>query len=45
VRTFVEVGPKNVLSGLAKKIIPAAYECRLFQADNPEAVARCRREL
>jgi [acyl-carrier-protein] S-malonyltransferase len=45
VRTFVEVGPKNVLSGLAKKIIPAAYECRLFQVDNPEAVARCRREL
>jgi [acyl-carrier-protein] S-malonyltransferase len=45
VRTFVEVGPKNVLSGLAKKIIPAAYEYRLFQVDSPEAVELCRREL
>jgi [acyl-carrier-protein] S-malonyltransferase len=45
VRTFVEVGPKNVLSGLAKKIIPKGYDYRLFQVDTPEAVAACSREL
>ncbi|MEN8135230.1 MAG: ACP S-malonyltransferase [Thermodesulfobacteriota bacterium] len=45
VRTFVEVGPKNVLSGLAKKIIPKGDEYRLFQVDTPEAVAACIREL
>jgi [acyl-carrier-protein] S-malonyltransferase len=45
VRTFVEVGPKNVLSGLAKKIIPADCECRIFQVDSPEAARLCGREL
>jgi [acyl-carrier-protein] S-malonyltransferase len=45
VRTFVEVGPKNVLSGLAKKIIPKGYDYRLFQVDTPEAVAACSSEL
>ncbi|MCK4837551.1 MAG: ACP S-malonyltransferase [Desulfobulbaceae bacterium] len=45
VRTFVEVGPKNVLSGLTKKIIPKGYDYRLFQVDTPEAVEVCSREL
>lgn len=45
VRTFVEVGPKNVLSGLAKKIIPKGGEYRLLQVDTPEAVEACSREL
>lgn len=45
VRTFVEVGPKNVLSGLAKKIIPKGHDYRLFQVDTPEAVDVCSREL
>jgi [acyl-carrier-protein] S-malonyltransferase len=45
VRTFVEVGPKNVLSGLAKKIIPSGCECRVFQVANPEAAEICSREL
>lgn len=45
VRTFVEVGPKTVLSGLAKKIIPADYDYRIFQVDKPEAVAVLVKEL
>ena len=45
VRTFVEVGPKNVLSGLAKKIIPSGCECRVFQVANPEAAEICSREI
>ncbi len=39
VRVFVEVGPKNVLTGLLKKIIPADYEHRSFQVENPEGLA------
>jgi len=40
IRTFVEVGPKTVLSGLLKKIVPADYQYRVFQVDNPAAVAK-----
>lgn len=39
VRIFIEAGPKNVLTGLLKKIIPAGYEYRCFQFDSPEGLA------
>jgi [acyl-carrier-protein] S-malonyltransferase len=35
VRVFIEVGPKTVLSGLLKKIIPADYEYRCLHVDSP----------
>jgi [acyl-carrier-protein] S-malonyltransferase len=39
VRVFIEVGPKTVLTGLLKKIIPKEYVCQRFQVDSPEKVA------
>lgn len=45
VRVFIEVGPKNVLTGLLKKIIPAEYEHRCFQFDTPEGLAKMLGEL
>lgn len=41
VTIFIEAGPKNVLSGLLKKIIPSSYEYRSFQVDTPEKLAAC----
>ena len=38
---FIEVGPKKVLSGLMKKIVPKSTGCRTFQVDSPEGLARC----
>jgi len=45
IRTFVEVGPKTVLSGLVKKIVPAGVEYRSFQVDTPAAVAKLAEQL
>lgn len=39
VRIFIEVGPKTVLSGLLKKIVPNDYEYRCFQVGSPETLA------
>ena len=38
---FIEVGPKKVLSGLMKKIVPKSAGCRTYQVDSPESLARC----
>lgn len=45
VRLFVEVGPKTVLTGLIKKIIPAEYPHKALQVDSPETLAQCLAEL
>ena len=38
VEVFVELGPKTVLSGLMKKILPRKSEILCLQADTPEAI-------
>ena len=45
VRTFIEVGPKTVLSGLLKKIVPKELNCRRFQIDNPGSLLKCKKEI
>ncbi len=41
VTTFIEVGPKKVLTGLTKKIVPRSSGCRLLHLDSPETLAKC----
>ncbi|NOQ46864.1 MAG: ACP S-malonyltransferase [Desulfobulbaceae bacterium] len=38
VEVFIELGPKTVLSGLMKKILPRKSEILCLQADTPEAI-------
>lgn len=45
VRIFIEVGPKTVLSGLVKKIIPKGLRCLQFQIDNPASLDKCCKEV
>jgi [acyl-carrier-protein] S-malonyltransferase len=45
VQTFIEVGPKTVLTGLLKKIVPAAHSCTFLQVENPKTLVRAREEI
>jgi [acyl-carrier-protein] S-malonyltransferase len=41
VTIFIEVGPKTVLTGLTKKIVPKSSGCQMYQVDSPDSLAKC----
>ena len=43
--TFIEVGPKNVLSGLMKKHVGTKEGIKIFQADTPDKVNEIKEQL
>ena len=45
VDTFIEVGPKNVLKGMMRKIVPKGVKCATLQFDSPEGLDKCMEEL
>ncbi len=45
VRVFIEIGPKKVLTGLMKKILPKGHDCLCLQVDSPETLVKCREEI
>ncbi|MBU4261916.1 MAG: ACP S-malonyltransferase [Proteobacteria bacterium] len=45
VTTFIEVGPKNVLTGLLKKILPKGHDCTCLQVEDPASLKFCLQTL
>ena len=45
VTTFIEVGPKNVLTGLLKKILPKGHDCTCLQVEDPASLKVCLQTL
>jgi len=43
--TFIEVGPKNVLKGMIRKIVPKGADVTAHQFDTPEALQACLEKL
>lgn len=45
VDTFIEVGPKTVLKGMMRKIVPAGVKVNALQFDTPQTLAACLEKL